>query len=47
MNRNITFALVGILGVVLGIGGYWLYRDHDRSGIDLNLGGRSVTIETR
>jgi hypothetical protein len=47
MNRTTTIALVGILGVALGVGGYWLYRDQNRSGIDLNVGGRGITIETR
>lgn len=47
MNRTSTIALVGILGVVLGVGGYWLYKEQNRSGIDLNVGGRGITIETR
>ena len=47
MNKNSTIILVGILGIVLGVGGYWLYKDQSRSGIDVNLGGRGITIETR
>ncbi|UPY36673.1 hypothetical protein [Sediminicoccus sp. KRV36] len=47
MSRNSIIALVGILGVVLGVGGYWLYMDQNRSGVELNVGGRGITIETR
>ena len=47
MNKNSTIILVGIFGIVLGVGGYWLYKDQNRSGIDVNLGGRGITIETR
>ena len=47
MSRNSIIALVGILGVALGVGGYWLYQDQNRSRIELNLGGRGITLETR
>lgn len=47
MNKNSIIAIVGILGVVLGIGGYWLYQDQNRSGIGVSVGGRSITIDAR
>lgn len=47
MNRNSTIILVGVLGIVLGVGGYWFYKEQNRSGVELSVGGRSVTIETR
>ena len=33
--------------VALGAAGYWLYQDQHRSGVQLNVGGRSITLETR
>ena len=47
MSKNFTIALVAILGVVLGIGGTWLYLDQQRSGIEVNLGERGISVQTR
>lgn len=47
MNKNTTIAIVAIFGIVLGIGGTWLYLDQQRSGVEVNVGGRGITIETR
>ncbi len=45
MNRNAI--IVGVVCLVLGAGGFWLYQNQTRSGVELSVGGSSVRIETR
>ena len=47
MSRSSMF-LFGAICIAIGVGGYWIYQDQQRrSGVELSVGGRSVTIETR
>jgi len=39
--------LLGATCIAIGAFGYWLYLDHNRSGVELNIGGRTLTLETR
>ena len=47
MKQNAMFLCIGAACILIGGAGYWLYQDQHRSGIELSVGGRSVTIETR
>lgn len=47
MTRNMAIIFGGIACIALGAAGYWLYQDQHRSGVQLNIGGRSITLETR
>jgi hypothetical protein len=47
VTRNSTILLIAVLCVVVGAGGYWIYDRQHRSAVALNVGGHSVTIETR
>ena len=47
MNQNAKLLGIAAVCLVLGAGGYWLYQSQNRSGVELNVGGRSITIETR
>lgn len=47
MSRNLLYPVLGVLLIAVGALGYWAYQEQNRSGVELNVGGRSVTIETR
>ena len=47
MKQNTMFLLVGAACIALGAAGYWFYQQQNRSGVEVNIGGRSITIETR
>jgi hypothetical protein len=47
MKQNAMFLFVGAACVALGAVGYWFYQQQNRSGVEVNIGGRSLTIETR
>jgi hypothetical protein len=47
MMRNGMPVLIGVACLALGAVGYWFYQEQNKSGIDVNIGGRGVTIETR
>ena len=47
MNRDLTTILIAAACVVIGAGGYWLYQERNRGGVEISVGGRSLTIETR
>lgn len=47
MTKNSTIIVVALVCLALGAGGYWVYQDQQRSGIDVNLGGTGITIQTR
>jgi hypothetical protein len=38
---------IGVACIAIGAVGYWLYQEQNRSGVELSVGGRSITIETR
>ena len=44
MNRNTMLVVVGIVCLVIGAGGYWIYQDQNRGGVELSVGGNSVRI---
>ena len=47
MSRNTTLILVAVLCLGVGAAGFWLYQDSQRSGIDVNIGGTGITVQTR
>jgi len=47
MSRNVLTICLAAACIVIGAGGYWLYQDRHRSGVELSVGGRSITLETR
>jgi len=47
MKSNTTTILLAVLCVAAGAAGYWFYQEQNRSGVEVNVGGRSLTIETR
>lgn len=47
MNRNLLFIVIGVLGIGAGALGYWYYQEQHRSGVDISIGPRGVTIQER
>jgi hypothetical protein len=47
MRQNRVFLLVGAACIALGAAGYWFYQEQNRSGVEVSIGGRSITIKTR
>jgi hypothetical protein len=47
MTRNTLFFVGGALIMGLAAAGYWLYQDRHRSGIDISIGGRGITVQER
>lgn len=47
MSRNLLYPVLGVLLIAVGALGYWAYQEQNRSGIDLTVGGRGITVETR
>jgi hypothetical protein len=47
MRQNMIFLFVGAACIALGAAGYWFYQEQNRSGVEVGIGGRSITIETR
>jgi hypothetical protein len=48
MNRNVLYLAIGALAVAAAVTGYLLYQEQQKtSGIELNLGNSSISIETK
>lgn len=47
MNRNLLYPVLGVLLIAVGAVGYWAYQEQNSNAVELNLGGRSITVETR
>lgn len=47
MPYNMTIILGGLACIAIGAGGYWLYQDRQSNTVGVNIGGRTITLETR
>lgn len=47
MKNNAFILTVAIICLVAGAAGYWIYNERNRSGVEVNVGGRSLSVETR
>ena len=48
MTRNGIYVFTTILTVVILVLGYQLYQErHETSGLQINVGGKTISIETR
>jgi hypothetical protein len=47
MSRNLLYPVLGVLLIAAGAFGYWAYQEQNRNAVELNVGGRSITVETR
>jgi hypothetical protein len=46
MSRTNT-ALIAFICLLVGAGGYWLYQDRQRGGVDISVGRQGISIEPR
>jgi len=48
MGRNTVFVVTIILAVVVLVFGYQLYKErHETSLLEINVGGKAISVETR
>jgi len=48
MNRNVLYLIIAALAVVTAVIGYLLYQErHKTTGIEINIGERSISIEKK
>ncbi len=48
MNRNVLYIVIGALAVVIGVVGYQLYQERQKSGgIEINVGKGGISIEKK
>jgi hypothetical protein len=48
MNRNILYAVIGGLIVAVAVLGYaWNQEKQKKSGIDISVGSRGISVETK
>jgi hypothetical protein len=47
MSRNLLYPALGALLIAVGALGYWAYDRQNRSGVDITVGGRGISVETR
>jgi hypothetical protein len=45
MNRNSIALIVGVLAVAVAVLGYELYREQHRSGVEINVGQHSISVQ--
>ena len=46
MSRTTTVA-IAIACLLIGAGGYWLYQDRQRGGVDISVGRDGISIQPR
>jgi predicted negative regulator of RcsB-dependent stress response len=47
MNRNALYVVIGGLAVVTAVLGYQYYQEQQKSSVEISVGERGLTIETK
>lgn len=47
MNKNVLYAIIGLLAVVAVVLGYQYYQESQQSGLEINVGGNTLSVETK
>lgn len=48
MNRNVLYAVIGVLAVATAVIGYQLYQERQKTtGIEINVGKSGISIEKK
>ena len=47
MRNNTTVLVIALVCLVAGAAGFWLYQERNRSGVEVSVGGRTLSLETR
>jgi len=47
MNRNILYLIIGALVVATAVLGYQFYQERQKTGIDISIGNKGISIEKK
>jgi len=47
MPTNAKYFAIGLVCLLIGASGYWLYQDQQRPGVEISIGRQGVSIEQR
>ncbi|NKC34224.1 hypothetical protein [Falsiroseomonas selenitidurans] len=47
MSRNLLYPVLGVLLIAVGALGFWAWQEQSSNAVELNVGGRSLSVETR
>jgi predicted negative regulator of RcsB-dependent stress response len=45
-NNNGLYLIIGVLLVVIVVGGFLFYQERNKSGIDVEVGDKGISVET-
>ena len=45
-NQNNLYLIIGVLVVVIAVGGFLFYQERHKSGIDVEVGEKGISVET-
>jgi hypothetical protein len=46
-KSNSLYLMVGALLVVIAVGGYYFYQEQHKTGVDLTIGGKGISVQTK
>ena len=47
VNRNVLYLIIGALVVATAVFGYQLYQERQKTGIDISIGDKGISIEKK
>ena len=47
MNRNSAYLVIAVLAIAAVVLGYQLYQERQKSGVDISIGDRGISIEKK
>ena len=45
-KSNGLYLVIGVLVTVIAIGGYYFYQESQKTGIDVEIGDKGISVET-
>ena len=45
-SNNSLYLIIGVLLVVIAVGGFLFYQERHKSGIDVEVGAKGISVET-
>jgi hypothetical protein len=45
-SNNSLYLIIGVLLVVIAVGGFLFYQERHKSGIDVEVGDKGISVET-
>jgi len=47
MNRNAAYLVIAVLAIAAVVLGYQLYQERHKSGVEISVGNRGISIEKK